>query len=298
MSRYILWMVCRSQYALVLLVVTCPLLTASSAHAQSTVVQLPGQSQSESGLTSVVDAGDDVPSSVSSLVKRTETSLARPTPAAWRAEMPARRLLAMMNQAGFQILLHESAGDNRLDDDALIRMALHNASVAVNLRFALEPFQCDYLIDDSGVIVIMSEDALLDHLVRYTYNISQLAQDYDSALEVAQLITETIDPDSWDENGGTGRMVVTGVGSGMIMTVTQTYRNQREVQKQLASAIRMGNGPVSSGLDVLSMGGASSAVLLPEEYLALRRNLRGMSLPGSGTTSGFGGGFGRGGGVF
>ncbi|MGI9519631.1 MAG: hypothetical protein ACR2NP_21440, partial [Pirellulaceae bacterium] len=279
MSRWFPGKFNRSHYALVTSVVTCLWLAEATCQAQSTVVQLPDNSIAALGIPSVVDSSGVVPNSASPLIQRSEALLERPTPPSWRAEMPMARLVSMMNQAGFQVLLHESAMDNNLDEDALIRLALHNASIDVNLRFALEPFQCDYLIDDSGVIVIMSDDTMLDNQVRYTYNISQLAQDYESGLEVADLITETIDPDSWDENGGSGRIVVTGTGSGMMLTVTQIYRNQREVQQQLAAVQRMGNGPVSSGPDVLSMGGASTSVLLPEEYLALRRNRRGMSLP-------------------
>ena len=67
------------------------------------------------------------------------------------------------------------------------------------------------------------------------------------------------------------------------------------------SAARTSKGMVipRAGRSTVAGIGASRPVQLPDEYLALRRNRRGMSLPGSGTTSAFGGGGAmRGGGVF
>jgi len=62
----------------------------------------------------------------------------------------------------------------------------------------------------------------------------------------------------------------------------------------LETTLAMGGGAVPRNDSRVELAGSSRSVKLPEEYLALRRNRRGLSLPGSGTTGGFGGGGGGG----
>ena len=53
--------------------------------------------------------------------------------------MPMERLMFFMNRAGYQVYLSESTRDSNLDDQSPIRLALHNASIDENLRFARMP---------------------------------------------------------------------------------------------------------------------------------------------------------------
>ncbi len=267
-------------------------------NAQSTVVVPPAPTvePEDPGL-----AKGSLPNSLSPQLLRVESLLAAPTPNAWRSKMEVRQLVRLMNSASLPVVLDPSAADNQLQDTTPLRLALRNASIDSNLRFALRAFQCDYVITDSGVIRILSEDAMLQHdgLSQVTYNIGRLARDYDRAEGVMDLVGNAIDPDSWSDLGGIAYMHITNAKNGFLLTVTHTYQHQRQVRQLLASTVILGGGAADEIDPLASFDGTTQPVLLPEEYLALRRNRRGMSLPGSGTTSGFGGGGAiRGGGVF
>ena len=272
------------------------LFVSAEISAQSTIIQLP----SPSPATSVDVNQPRIPNSFTLQQKDVEARLAAPTPAAWRSEKSMGNLVNMMNRSGFQVLLDESAADNNLDEHTVIRLALHNASIETNLRFALRLFQCDFLITESGILVILSYDAALDfdNMSRVTYDISRIVNHYDDLRELINLVQETVDPDSWDDNGGMGRQHATDSKKGFLLTVTQTFKNQRRVRQLLDTTLALGGGAVPLNDSQVHLAGSSRPVKLPEEYLALRRNRRGMALPGSGTTGGFGGGAGLGGGVF
>lgn len=275
----------------------CLIVPIYTTNAQSTVVQLPGQSL-EAQVAERVSrtVSNRIPSDLSTAYLQAEVRLKQPTPPTWRNEMPMGELIRMMTSAGLRIKLDESARDNNLDEEARIRLSLHNASVSENLQFALKVFQCDIRITEEGTIELMSEDALLDTLDRATYHVRHLVRDYDQLEELMDLLQGTIDPDSWEANGGVGRMSTFQSSNGMMLTVTQTYRLQVEIRKQLVTLSQLGGGAAMTAN--YQAGSPSQSVQLPGEYLARRRDRYGMNLPGSGTTSGFGGGGGLGGGVF
>lgn len=276
------------------------LLLPTFCYAQSTVIQLPGESPTDQAELQPMSQGV-IPNSFTPQLRKAEQLMSQLTPQTWRSEKKAGNLVRMMNQAGLQVVLEESAADNNLHDETLLRLALRSASIHTNLRFALRPYQCDYVITDAGIIRIMSADEILDvaSMNTVTFDTSPIARDYDGADSIMNLIRNTIDPDYWEMNGGVGRMHLTTTRKGFLLTATQDYQHHRQVRQLLENTFALGGGAVPGNDSMVAFDGTSQPVRLPEEYLALRRNRRGMSLPGSGTTSGFGGGGAmRGGGVF
>lgn len=222
-------------------------------------------------------------------------------------------------QTDLQFILHESAYENNVDEDQLLTLTLEDTRIATCLDIMLEPYQCTYAIQD-GIVVFMSEDAILDRLTLRVFDCKELLAaihpkrslveygfarnaanaggfrggsgfggggrgglsggvfrvqqdptdganqaggagdaidksdaDQDDALDAAsglgggdsnepryrtveaneqlvELIQQMVDPDSWEENGGTARIYEI---NGMII-VSQTEKNLREIDSLLA----------------------------------------------------------------
>jgi len=297
----------------IMMLVPVLLFTCHPCWAQSTVVRLPGAAESETDLaaestlaasyesfSSLSHQKRGITNSLSAALRRSEQMLDAATPSAWRKQTTLGDLVDKMRRQGMQVLVDMSVTDNGVSEDSSIRLALQNASIGTNLRFALMAFDCDYLIKDTGVIQLLSIDEILaiEHFTIATYEIGKLASNFENAFDVGRTIQESIDPDSWEENGGSGRINILPSKRGYLLTISHSYQTQRQVRQLLHNLLVLGGGESMGDFSSIDTGLASSPVRLPEEYLALRRNRRGMALPGSGTTGGFGGGSGLGGGVF
>lgn len=256
----------------------------------------------------VIDSGNDlylknfagnsipvnsIPSDMSPAMRATELKLAMPTPPNWRNEMPVTALVDLLNTAGIFASLHESAVDNNLDPDRRIRLGLHNASREDNLRFMLDSFQCDFSIDISGRVTIASEDFLVENPISVTFDITSIPADPDGIIE---LIEETVDPDSWEANGGIGRMRFLKTGQRCLLTITTTWRNMTRVRRLMESVHGMsGPGDISWSALHGGLSGGSTILELPEHlkpphtrYSGEYRNRGGGGFGGSG--AGLGGG--------
>ncbi len=268
------------------------LLTATNfnaaAHSQSTVVSVDSQRR-------------QIPNSLAPAVRRTEQLLNRSTPLSWQATMTLENLIQSLNQTGLAVAVGDSAKGNGLNPRTPIRMALRNASLAENLRFALLGRDCDFTISELGTIIIDDKSNLSGdggNFLAVTYNLDQVVQDLQSAEALKNLLSQSISFEDWDDYGGAGQMVILNSEKGYLLTVSQTWRHQQRVRDFLERNVVLG-GRLKTPANEVASTGVSRPVELPENYRSLRRNRKGISLPGSGSTSGFGGGGAvRGGGVF
>lgn len=267
-------------------------LFAASLNAQSTVVSINRDAEVPiDGQTLTVDR---VSSDLSPTIKVVERRLASATPETWRSERTMGRLIRDMNQAGYRVFLHETAIDNNLDPDTVIRLALYNASIDENLRFVLNVFRCDYQILDSGTIVIASNDKIIEDPVRITFDITNLPQD---PYLLADTIEETIDPDGWEVNGGTGRLKVVATNDRRLLVVVTTYQNLRQIRTQLGTFSKMtgaGGLPTTQNLFAgtsapVTMSGTSDDRGYDRGYHSGRWG-RGAGFGGGGGGGGLGGG--------
>ena len=108
------------------------------------------------------------------------------------------------------IVLHESALENNLDEDSLITLKLSGISLKSALQVMLKPFSCTCAIKDE-IMYILADDAALDMLEVRIYDCTALKEkinapnvEYDS---IEKVVTTIVDPQSWIESGGNGRIV-------------------------------------------------------------------------------------------
>ena len=177
--------------------------------------------------------------------------LGQPTPESWMGARTMQSLILRMKESGFQVLLDESSSDNNLTDETEIQLPLAGESIDRNLRWVLREFSCDYSVSDDGVIEIYSDDALHDASVLQlrTYDIGPLTSDQDSAYDIVDLISETVDPDSWEMNGGNHRLALSTLGNGYLLTVVCGYQHQRVVSDLLEDILTLGSA--SRGLKIV-----------------------------------------------
>lgn len=242
-----------------------------------------------------------IPNSLSPATRRAEQKLKRATPASWRSTMTLKNLIQALNQTGLSIGVAPLAEENGLSPQTPIRMALRNASLGENLRFALRGHNCDFTINASGIIIIDDESHLAEDRTNFlvvTYNLNQVVKDLSSADDLKSLLEQSINMEDWENYGGPGQMLISTGEKGYLLTVSQTWRHQQQILHFLETHVVLG-GRLKTTANELASRGISRPVKLPENYRSLRRNRKGISLPGSESTSGFGGGGAiRGGGVF
>ncbi len=257
---------------------------------QSTVVSLDNiQSTSVKGRSDLVS--NDIPPQVRSV----EQSLEQIIPANLLGRLTVRQIMNELRELGMSVVLDESARENNVDEQTPLQMTLGGQSIGTNLVYALEPFYIEYQIDHRGVVVIRSVDSMLDNLTEIIYDVSSFTA---SPEEMAEVIMETIDPDTWEDYGGTARMKFYYTGGRRMLVITNTYYNQRKIRRHLDSLARMSGaaGAVASLDDGGIWLSGSTVIAMPGDRQLTRRR--------GGAPGGFGGGFGGrggsglGGGVF
>ncbi len=111
------------------------------------------------------------------------------------------------------------------------------------------------------MLVITTRDAAEEREQTWIYDVTALVdsygeygRDFDSLIE---LITRSIDPDSWDEVGGPGQIAEYETNGKAALVIRQTYAVHRKIDRFLRQLYRLAGRPVpssSSGADGLSRG--------------------------------------------
>ncbi|MGI9519145.1 MAG: hypothetical protein ACR2NP_18990 [Pirellulaceae bacterium] len=137
---------------------------------------------------------------------------------------------------GLQFLLHYSAEHGNLGADSLITLKLVDVRASSILNIMLDDYDCTYHIDD-GIVLVISSDDIDDHMAREVFPV------FDSQIKEERLmdvITYLVDPDSWEDNGGYGRIQCL---DGRLI-VCQSEKNIRDVRDLLiANELLMADGP-------------------------------------------------------
>lgn len=276
----------------------CPLLwllplwlTALPLQAQSTVVQSPeSRSTFDAAQSRSVDL---IGTDWSPRLLAVQQALASPWPTTWPSDLQLAQLQDRLGQLGINIRVSESVNDNSLQPKNWLHLPLRQGSIDENLRFALYPYQCDYSITSQGTVEIGSSDHFQDNPARVTFDVSRIPQDPENLMDV---IVESIDPGSWYENGGLGRVQLLGDRQRRLLVISNTYHNLRAVQQQLQTVASMSDNRLSVSGWQNETAGISRPVELPGFYAHFadpgKRNRE------SGGGFGGGGGAGLGGGVF
>jgi hypothetical protein len=88
-------------------------------------------------------------------------------------------------------------------------------------------------------IISLDDDESDNFAMIVTYDVTTLGLDYD---DLAEHILDSINTESWLDNGGLGMMSPVAIGNRRMITVTQTYNCHRKLRSLLAGLSRLGNG--------------------------------------------------------
>ena len=251
---------------------------------QSSVIEMP-RSNSE-GHSEDFGIRNSLPGRVFAL----EAKMMETRPPHLRGELSVQQLADSLNSIGVVTLIDRlNVGDVIDLHDPSISLPHRNATLATCLRFALAEHELVWTIVPQAV-VITTADAQYDpgFQLAVTYDVSVLGMEM---IDVMDAVSISVDPDSWEDAGGPNRLYGFAADGNELLTVTADYAHQKMVRDYFASLMKLkGNGGGVQAAPDSRL--ASSPIAMP-----MRSPKRGMTLPGSNTYSGFGGG-GLGGGVF
>ena len=209
-----------------------PIAVTASAPAEETTARF--------GLAKTLETELDPPGSRRAANERIEKVLREPT----TLELidvslsDAAEAIAKMHQ--IHVLIDSSAlEEDGLDPAVPVDFNLPGVSLHSGLNHMLRPLQLTWTIRDE-VLVITTQVAAETMLTTKIYEVADLVTcqdksgafwaDYDALIEV---ITTSIDPDTWDEVGGNGSMAAAPFAGAEMLAVSQTYQVHEEIEQLL-----------------------------------------------------------------
>ena len=171
----------------------------------------------------------------------------------------------------------------------------------------------EFVIESDGSILVISidDENEPDFLRTVTYDVTYVASTQSKADQLAQVIRNTIQSDSWEQNGGgNGTLSSYQINGRILMSVNQSQRVHRAIRNHFDAIVGLGskkstgsrpitldNEPIANRSRGNSL--SSSVVELPQQQTTSSlRSRRGFARPNSGTSGGMGGGGFKGGGMF
>ncbi len=177
--------------------------------------------------------------SITSVSKQIDAALRRDASVDYFETRMEDVIHGLAEQHGFGILIHPSAIEFGLDSEALVIMKSGNIPLASILQNILEPYDCTITIHND-VLKIVSNDLAPKMPEKRVYDCNGLLEQIQSGDRAANLrqlqnvLTETVDPPSWEVNGGTGSVAELG---GQLV-ISQTLRNHLTVEQLLGTLDR------------------------------------------------------------
>jgi len=292
----------RPYICLILLVGIAQLFNPESLLAQSTV--------SSSSSSYSVSRTNLIPNSISAAQRSTEAMLARPTSSFSIRDNETMEVSDFIHHLNVTVFIDINL-EGCLDPETEITFKT-GVSMAKSLDRALLALDAAYTVASDGSILLISIDDELepDYMATVIYDVSNLAGTVDQARRLEWFMMETVNSDSWEDNGsGNGTASLYVHNGRILMAINQSYRIQQKVRSFLTSTARLGgSSPVSTRLNTArpsrrsstnrehSGDGsqlaslASSIVQVPvQQSKEYRRQRRGFARPGSNLSGGFGG---------
>ncbi|QEG22674.1 hypothetical protein [Mariniblastus fucicola] len=203
--------------------------------AQSAIIQSGGhQSRSAS-------IGNAIPNSLTSDQLRTEAMLSRSISAFGLGQarsIPASEVFKRLGVTVYIDLNLEGIFDE--EDELNLRSGV---SMAVSLHMALRLHDATAMVEPDGSILVLSidDENEPDYLRTVTYDITRIANNLQQARTQLNVLQNTIDSDSWEQNGGgNGSIAIQQVNGRMLASVSQSYRVHRRVRAHFDSIAFLG----------------------------------------------------------
>jgi hypothetical protein len=141
---------------------------------------------------------------------------------------------------GLNIVLDGQAiKEKDIDPASKITIELKDVSVGSALELAVRPLGLNWTIYCEAV-VISTPSAIQDMRVTKIYDVTDLTDSKSDQTKplsdedaLANLVTSTVAPDTWDFAGGSGTIQVFSAGATKVFAVRQDYRVQQQVEKLL-----------------------------------------------------------------
>jgi hypothetical protein len=134
----------------------------------------------------------------------------------------------------------------RLEHETTITRQMHDVKLRSALDLLLRDFGLTYVVRDEVLLITTASEAK-NLLTTKVYPVANLLAPHDDGVlvtlrenfgELIEMITSTIEPDSWDDTGGPGTIKQHSLSTSLV--VTQTYAVHREIAALLASLRAVG----------------------------------------------------------
>ena len=246
-----------------------------------------------------------VPNSLNSQQRRWEQILDQPALGKFGNVESCQDLLVVLRKLGLPVVLTNSAKEDLLTEDELIRIEFDGMSIRGVLDSLFVEYNAAMVFDTNKILIISLDNSWDgDYLRTVVYDVSQVTFNSTSTQRLSDTITGTIDNDSWDFSTGLGISYPSSIGRRRLLTVTQTYKTHRKIQQYLLALNRLKGRPVEFETQLRPSSTGSKIVYSRSNPAPTnRRGGFGGSIGGFGG-GGFGGsgagvgGYGLGGGVF
>ena len=193
--------------------------------------------------------------------------------------------VAEMHQINI-LIDHRALDDVGMATDVPVTFHLSDVSLHSGLSLLLRPLDLTWAIRDEVLLITTPEEAE-QMLIPVVYDVGDLVKcrdklgdewaDYDTLIEV---ITSTVEPDTWDEVGGPGAIEAAPFAGAEMLAVSQTYQIHGKIEKLLKNFRSITD----------ARGGDEPPMCEKPEWPAGMSGLGGMGGM-SGMSGGMGGGF-------
>ena len=146
--------------------------------------------------------------------------------------------VAEMHQINI-LIDHRALDDVGMATDVPVTFTLSDVSLHSGLSLLLRPLDLTWAIRDEVLLITTSKEAER-MLIPLVYEVGDLVKcrdklgdewaDYDTLIE---LITSTVEPDTWDEVGGPGAIEAAPFAGAEMLAVSQTYQIHGKIEKLL-----------------------------------------------------------------
>ncbi len=279
-----------------------------SSLAQSSVIQMPGEMAASSDTGQPLPTAAQFPASTLSPSQRKwEAILAQPHPEIPGGTILLQDLLVQLRQIGLPVHLDQTARDDALPEDELIRLGRGNEPLGVRLRNAwVMGNGCLAMIDQRLLLISLDVASDPEYFLTASYDVSELPTDPETMVDN---ITSSIDPDGWDITNGDGVLLTSIVNDRTLLVLSAPYYTHVKVRNLLRGWQTLSQTPINRRTLLAGThgNGGSTVIAIPNgspygHTRRLRRYKRGGSggrgRGGGGFGGGGRGGFGGGGGVF
>jgi hypothetical protein len=138
------------------------------------------------------------------------------------------------------VIDYRALSEKEIGTDSPVSIKLKNVTVRSALELAIRPLGLNWTVYCESV-VISTPGAIQNMQLTEVYDITDLAtvtdgqgKSWEEPDAVADLITSSVAPESWNGMGGHGTIQLVSTGAARLLVVSQDYRLQQQVENLLS----------------------------------------------------------------